>query len=495
MKQKKVGLYLGVSSVGAVMAQGKDLISLARFELSSLEESKGEAANEEIRWEALINKTLRELGSEAKDIYTSVADRDFIFRPLEMPIMKKKEVESSLAYEIEKYIPFKIEELVWDYDCITFSKERKMGLSFVGIREGNFQRFESILSRLELKPIVLEPCCLSLVRIIKSLKRFAHLKDFALLDFAQSEAYLTFFQGDLPVFNRYLIVPKKENVLDLDDFINAVNFSFQYFKREFRNYRLEKLIVVGDLDVERLTSPLREGLGVEIDTVSPYDLTARNNARIENVKALGVLSTIHSTYKFKPQLKKTVGALPTSPERPKEVALKIGLLSLLAGIGLIVFIVLSVMLANSIFTKEIILKRREKNMFVPDTLAELSWTEREDRISLEEDNINSLRELRTSLTRFSSFFEMLASTEVLPSRLWLENLAINPRDEGYRAVLSGRIFRNDSYNDRQGIDELVASLREDKAVSSIFSKIELDSLNRDQDGGFEFTVFSVSLEK
>ncbi|MFH1519309.1 MAG: pilus assembly protein PilM [Candidatus Omnitrophota bacterium] len=495
MKQKKVGLYLGTNSVGAVMVQGKDLISLARFELSSVEESKREAANEEIRWEALINKTLRELGSEAKNIYLSVADRDFIFRPLDMPIMRKKEVESSLVYEIEKYIPFKIEELVWDYDCITFSKERKMGIAFVGIRETNFQRFESILSRLELRPVALEPCCLSLVRIIKSLKRFARLKDFALLDFAQSEAYLTFFQGDLPVFNRYLVVPKKENSLDLDEFIDAVNFSFQYFKREFRNYRLEKLIVIGDPDLERLTSPLKDGLHIEIDTMSPYDLTARNNARIENVKALGALDTIRSTYKFKPQLKKTVEPLSSSPERPKEVALKVGLLSTLTGVGLIVVIVLSVMLANNIFNKKLSLKRKEESMSLPNILAELSWPEREDRTNLEEEHINSLRKLRTSLIRFSSFFEMLASTDALPYRLWLESLTINPRDEGYRAVLSGRIFRNDSYEERQGIDDLVASLRENATVRSIFSKIELDSLNRDQEDGFEFTVFSVNLEK
>jgi len=304
-KEKKVGLYLGINSVGAAVVQGKDILSLGRFEFSSLEEAGGEIKNEDIRWEALINKTLREVSSEAKNIYVSLADRDFIFRPLEMPSMKRKEIESSLVYEIEKYIPFKIEELVWDYDYANFPKERKIGLSFIGIKEDNFERIKSILSRLELKAAMIEPSCVSLARVVKSVKKFAQFKNFALLDFTQAEAYLTFFQQDLPVFNRYLVVPKKKDTLDLDNFIEAVNFSFQYFKREFKNYKLDKFIIVGDSNVDSLVPPLKEGLQVAIESVSSYDLTNRNNAQVENVKALGVVGLERSPYKFRPFLRKT----------------------------------------------------------------------------------------------------------------------------------------------------------------------------------------------
>ena len=303
-KEKKVGLYLGINSVGAAVVRGRDILSLGRFEFSSLEESGRETRNEEVRWEALINKTLREVGGDTKNIYVSLADRDFIFRPLEMPLMKKKEIESSLVYEIEKYIPFKMEELVWDYDYVNFPKERKIGLSFIGIKEGNFERIKSILSRLELKAAMIEPSCVSLARVVKSVKKFAQFNNFALLDFTQAEAYLTFFQQDLPVFNRYIVVPKKEDTLDLDNFIEAVNFSFQYFKREFKNYKLDKFIIVGDSNVDSLVPPLKEGLQVEIESVSSYDLTNRNNAQVENVKALGAVGLERSLYKFKPYLRK-----------------------------------------------------------------------------------------------------------------------------------------------------------------------------------------------
>lgn len=494
-KEKKVGLYLGVSSVGAAVIQGRDITSLGRFEFSSLEEVKGKPMNEDIRWEALINKTLREVGSDAKAIYISLADRDFIFRPLEMPSMKKKEIESSLVYEIEKYIPFKMEELAWDYDYVNFSRERKISLSFIGIKEGNFQRIKAILSRLELKTVIIEPSCISLARIIKSLKQFSQFKDFALLDFTQLEAYLTFFQQNLPVFNRYLVVPKKENTLDLDNFIEAVNFSFQYFKREFKNYKLEKFIIVGDSNIENLISPLKEGLGVDIVSVSPYDLTNRNNAQVENVKALGVVCPERSSYKFRPNLRKTEERSLPSVVPTTSVSLNVGLLSVLVGVGLVGSIFLSLILGNKISDERFILKKKEESISVPAALGAFSWPKRVMMMNTEEEKINSLKEVLSSFTRFSSFFKRLATDEVLPRRLWLIGLNIQGRREEYSGTLIGYIFRDNDYGERLGVDEFISNLRKDKIIGSIFSKVELKSSDKREIEGFKVTRFTIILEE
>lgn len=60
MSKRQVGLYLGVKSVGVVVVERKKLVSLCELDLSSLEEeARLESLNEEIRWEALINKALR----------------------------------------------------------------------------------------------------------------------------------------------------------------------------------------------------------------------------------------------------------------------------------------------------------------------------------------------------------------------------------------------------------------------------------------------------
>jgi len=494
-KEKKVGLYLGINSVGATVIQGKDILSLGRFEFSSLEESGSEIKNEDIRWEALINKTLREVGSDAKSIYVSLADRDFIFRPLEMPSMKRREIESSLVYEIEKYIPFKMDELVWDYDYANFPKEKKIGLSFIAIKEGNFERIKAILSRLELKAAMIEPSCVSLARVVKSVKKFAQFKNFALLDFTQEEAYLTFFQQDLPVFNRYLVVPKKGDTLDLDNFMEAVNFSFQYFKREFKNYKLDKFIIVGDSNVDSLVPPLKEGLQVEIESVSSLDLTKSKDAKVENVKALGVVGLEHSPYKFKPYLRKTEERSLPSAKPISSVALRVGLLSVLIAIGLVGAIFLSIILGNEVTEKQFALKKKEEGIIVPAALGALSWPERATRAEEEGARLKSLKNTLTSLSRFSSFVERMATEDILPRRLWLTDLDIVGVQGKYKGTLTGYIFRDNDYEERLGVDEFISNLRKDKTVGSMFSKVELNSSSRQKVESFEVTSFSIILEE
>ena len=69
MAKTKIGLYLGVNSIGAVLADKTNIVSSAKFELASLDdEAKVENLNEDVKWEALINKTLREIGAQDKEI-------------------------------------------------------------------------------------------------------------------------------------------------------------------------------------------------------------------------------------------------------------------------------------------------------------------------------------------------------------------------------------------------------------------------------------------
>jgi len=286
-KEKQVGLYLGDTVVGAAIVEGDNVLEVARFELSGSEEAEGGALGEGLEWEALINKTLREVGANTGKAYVALADRDFIFRPLEMPLMNRSEIESSLLYEIEKYIPFKIDKLAWDYGYISSYKNKKTNLIFLGIKDNYIQKIKETLSRLQINEVVIEPSCLSLVRIVKSLKRFSKINDFSLLDLSKTEANLTFFQKNLPVFNRYLNIPKTDEIVDVEKFIEAVNISFQYFRSEFKAQELGKLIIVGDNQNNELTVSLENNLGTAIETVSLEELSGGVESGIEGVKAIG----------------------------------------------------------------------------------------------------------------------------------------------------------------------------------------------------------------
>jgi hypothetical protein len=489
MHKRRVGLYLGVSSVGGVLIEGKKVISLAKFDLLSLEEeAKVEVLDEEIRWEALINRTLREIGAEEKEVYVSLGDKDFIFRSFEIPLMKKKEIEHSLSYEIEKYIPFKMEELVWDYEYTAFPKEKKMSISFLGMREDAFLRSKDIFSRIGIKPLIIEPSSLSLARLLKSLKAFARLKNFALLDFNEFEGYLTFFSYNLPVFNHYIMIPRKEEGINLEKFIESVRLSFQYFRREFKSYDLDKFIIISRMDNEELVSALGEEISTQIEVLNPYHFGIKSPASLENLKALGVAFRDYYPCKFNPVLMK---AEEDIEEKVLKVApLNIGLVSFLIGGGLIFSLILSVFLGDRI--DKFKLKSEKEKIIIPPSLEGLSWRKIKEVIEEKEGNVTNLKKLKGTFKRISPFLEKVPS--LIPQGLWLERLDLSLKGNKYQGELRGWIFLGDSYKERKGIDTFIITLKNDEISKEMFSDIETVSSQRKKIKDIELTAFTIKFK-
>lgn len=501
MSNKRVGIYLGTSSIGAAVMQGKDISLLTRLDTSSLDSSSPEITDTDIRWEALLNKVLRELGSDIDKVYVSMSDKDFIFRSLEMPLMKRSEIESSLDFEIEKYIPFKMEELEWDFEFVRMAKERKLNLSFIGIRENNLRRVRDVFARLSIDLATIEPSCLSLARFIKSLKQYTKLNDFAIIDLTETEAFLTFFQNDLPVFNRYLVTPGDGKELDSNRFGESVDLSFQYFKREFKSYNLEKVLIVGDISNEKLVTSLNESLQAEVEVVSSYELTNRNNAAVENIKALGVASRGLYKTTFEPTFQKTsvvVGeALPQAARIP---ALKTWLHGTLLGLGLVGSLFLSLIMGNEVTKQQAILHKTEESINIPAPLKDLSWQERKVKTSELEKQVKELSDISKGYKSFYAFFDRISRRGILPEGLWLDKLNFSKvrasgkdKSENYQCEINGLIFRDDDYMEKQGIDELLVNLKNDNVIKSYFPNINLEASNRTTVEGYNLTRFTVNM--
>lgn len=501
--KRNIGLYLGASSVGAVVFENRKVVSCAKFDLSSLEEeAKVESLSDEVKWEALINKALREVGADEKDVSVSLADKDFIFRSFPMPLMKKREIESSLVYEIGKHIPFKIEELAWDYGYATFPKEKKVNTSFLGIKTDNLEKIKRIFTHLELNTTIMEPGCLSLARALKSLKQFAAIKNFAILDFSESEAYLTFFYADLPVFNRYLAIPKEQ--MKTEKLVESVRMSFQYFRREFKEYEIDKFIVIGNSVSDSMISSLKSELETDVEGLSPQDFITEGTAYVENIKALGTTARDFYPYKFKPVIKIKEVAEAAEVEEKVPVAaepLKIGLLAGVLLAGALILGGFYIYKENVLSMERYEIKKAEEAIKIPKELERYSWEDRKKAFVDTSNNFQVLREVTEAGGDLSSFLDLLMSTRVLPQGLWIDSLYIEmKRVSGlkgkgkYQATIGGFIFRDDSFQERSGVDEFINNLKISTAVSSLFPSVRLTQSDRVEKEGFELTSFTIKLE-
>ncbi len=496
-EKKRVGLYIGLNSIGVIALEGKNLLSLSKIEQSASEDAGAEVTNEDIRWEAFINKALREIGVDVGKVYISIADKDFIFRSLELPMMKRREIESSLEYEIEKYIPFKMEELEWDFEFVRLPQEHKINLSFVGIRENNLRRVRDVFSRLNIEIASIEPSCMSLARAIKSLKQYAKMRDYAVLDLTGSESYLTFFQHDLPVFNRYLVTPVKAAGIELNRFNESVDLSFQYFKREFKSYKLEKCIIVADVVEEPMVALLKESLQTEVDAITAHDLTGRNNATVEAAKALGTAQRGLYPSSFDPVFKKVVSAVAgVTPAAVRIPALRIWVHGTLLVVGLLGSLFLSIFMGNEVSVRKIEFSKEEKSIGIPQPLQPYaSWAERSEKTDQREKEIVVLQGFITSFKGYSVFFHQVSLRGVLPEGVWFHRLILRPMGQETQEVsINGYVYRDDDYEERLGLDELVLNLKQNKLLQEYFTSVDLDYSRRLEQRGYPLTEFSILLK-
>ena len=493
MGKTKVGLYLGVDSLGGVVISNGKVIASTHYTLSSLEEeSHVENLSDEVKWEALINKCMREMNVETKDIYLSMADRDFIFRFFEMPLMKRHEIQSSVTYEIEKYIPFKLEELRWDYSTIKFPKEKKMDVSFLGLKEDVYQNIQGLFTRLGLNPVVFEPSAVSLARTLKTLKKFAKPKNFALLDLTGGEGYLTFFHYDLPVFNRYFTIPLvKDEMPKLEEVVNPVRLSFQYFRREFSFYKLDQLNIMSNASDEQLVNMLKEELQTEVQLCCPDDFMAGGSG-IENLKAMGVADAEGSAYKFRPLLSPTAERI----ERAKiEVPLRRMMLFSIVTLGIAVYAAFFLLTERYLAKKNVELAAKQHELVIPAGL-KAPWADVDKEIADHKESIAKIKAIKNNYEPIGPFIAKLIRTgsdSLVPEGLWLENLSAQQQEGKWSGVFNGKVFFDDARKEREALDVFVYKLGRDAAVRKVFSLVELVSSSRAKTQEFDVTDFNVNL--
>lgn len=495
MSKKKAGLYLGVSSIGVALKEGKNLLYLSSADLSSIEAKDSETLDENLHWQALIRKSFRQTNVENKEVYLTLADRDFIIRSLELPLMNKKEIESSLIYEIEKYIPFKPEELVWDYQYSRIPKEKKVSVSFIGIRKSSLKQTKKILSNIDFQAITIEPACLSLARMLKSRKETKDSENFALLDLTLQEVYLTFFQKDLPVFNRYLNIKEKEGKLDLENFVEAVNFSFQYFRREFKGGKLDKIFIISNLsELDKLSDSLKETLSLDVEKVTPYELTSRQQSSLESLKALGCASRDDYPYKFKPVLKEFEETKKAEASISNEVAWRGNLIGSVVAASIAVCVLVSLFFSNNLSLAKKEFGRKEKALELPVELQQVGWQKIETMIDKKQNRIQQLKQLKKENVKLASFLRLLIDKEAIPDKMWLDSIRISKIGEkNYAIEIKGYIYRDDDYQERMGVNDFVANLKLEMSMNSLFEIVEVSSTDREEIRDFTVTQFTINL--
>jgi type IV pilus assembly protein PilM len=259
-KRISVGLDVGIRHLNMVKlkvnSQGWKMLNFASVALNP---KLGE--EERIRQIARLG-TDKEIGGYPVNI--GVSGESVIVRYINLPKMSSEEVRQSLTYEAQQYIPFKIEEVIFDYHILEPESEggERMKILLVAAKKKAIMEFIQLIQKAGLKPRLIDVNAFSLINCFQINGPKIKANDvFAIVNLEFNLVNINIFQGKVPFFTRDISAP--ENIFsfpqeidrEIDQFesmsshlVNLsreIRLSIDYFESEFEK-RVELIYLSGE---------------------------------------------------------------------------------------------------------------------------------------------------------------------------------------------------------------------------------------------------------
>lgn len=205
MTSLSLGIYFGPKIISIIETKGKTILNNIQVSQELITSSEiEEKVPSEVKIVALFKDELRRNKIGANEASLSLSGKDFVIRTFEMPVIPRSELDSAVRFEAKKYIPFKIEDLISDFQVQYDKLSRRNIILFAGIKKDILDRYLSILNQLDIKPSVIEYSAFSLLRLMKLLNiNNKGIIGIISADFKEEdEINFTFLENGFPLFSR-----------------------------------------------------------------------------------------------------------------------------------------------------------------------------------------------------------------------------------------------------------------------------------------------------
>jgi hypothetical protein len=248
-----LGVYFGLKAITVVETKGRKVTNHFAFARSffSSDEHLEEKAPDEIKIVTLFKDEIRKNKIAEREATICLSGKDLIIRNFEIPVLPLDELRSAIMFEARKYIPFRVEELVFDFQVQLDKVSRRNLVLFAGIKKEVLDKYLSTLSQLNLKVNAIEYSAFSVLRFIQ-LAGVAGKGIVGILsaDFEEEdEVHFTILENGFPLFSRDIALigrtegigttEKLDPVRVLDKLKTEIHISLDYYDRKLPTKNIE----------------------------------------------------------------------------------------------------------------------------------------------------------------------------------------------------------------------------------------------------------------
>jgi type IV pilus assembly protein PilM len=294
-----LGVYFGPKLISIVETKGKKIINNTKItQLTTSADELEEKVPSQIKGleiVALFKDELRRNKIEAKEATISLSGKDFIIRTFEMPLLPREELKSAINFEAKKYIPFKVEELVSNFQLKFDKVSRTNTVLFMGIKKEVLDRYISVFNQLNIKINSIEYSAFSTLRLLK-LTGLSNKGIMGILGTdlkLEDETNFTVLEDGFPLFSRDIALTSEHEDLEktegvgsqmiLEKLKTEMRVSLDYFHRKFPTKDIKKIFFVCEEAYRSNLEALMQEIGLSgkfiditrhIDRSIPYSLSS-----------------------------------------------------------------------------------------------------------------------------------------------------------------------------------------------------------------------------
>lgn len=263
--EKQLGMFFCLDGLNLAEVQNRKLTSHYYMPYAAQPELMAENVADDIKFTAALKKALRDNKIAAKQVYVSLPTREFVVRSFFIPLIPKEEVHSAVEFEVKKYLPFRLEELYFDFQVFPAgdAKSKRLKVLFVGVKKTVLEKYVSIVSQAELKISLMEPHVFSIFRLLLARKILPIHQTVMLLEKNFDEVTIVIAEQGVPQLirdfklslaaqNNFSVGPEST----LSQLLNEIKISCEYYHRQNPKADIAKMLFFSGGDLREFFSQL-----------------------------------------------------------------------------------------------------------------------------------------------------------------------------------------------------------------------------------------------
>ncbi len=243
-----LGLDIGTSAVKLVELKFlKETVELVRFNLEPIQ--------------ADLSSQLKRIAPQTINI--SLSGASTVVRYIDFPRMNEDELKQALKFEVQKYIPFPINEVNLDSHILKEDlSSNKMLILVAAVKKDSIKQRLKLIQEAGLKTNIIDLDSLALINAFNfscSIEEKSNLKNktFALLNIGASMSNLNILENALPVLSRDIYIGGSSLTQKIQDAFGIDSKSAEELKFNIDKEKLGKVVIAAESVLSDLAKELR----------------------------------------------------------------------------------------------------------------------------------------------------------------------------------------------------------------------------------------------